>query len=58
MIGLMFTLPSSTDILANIGQTANPVLSDMLPIAYFASALIAAVGIVWLIPKLISSIWK
>lgn len=49
MLGLLFTLPSASDMLSGIGSTTTPVLSDFMPVIYLVGGIFLAVGIVLLL---------
>jgi len=59
MYGLLFTLPSASSLLSDIGSTSEPVFQEFLPIATlaigFLLGLFAIVFIVMLIARVVKN---
>jgi hypothetical protein len=52
MLGLLFTLPSSPEILSAIGSTTSPVVSDFLPMVYLVAGIGLALTVVIILVRL------
>lgn len=49
LYGTLFSLPDAPTMLAGIGSTSAPVISDFLPVIYLVGGLFLGIGVVILL---------
>jgi len=47
MLGILFTLPDSADLLASVGSTSAPIVSDFMPLIELVAGIALGIFVVY-----------